>query len=937
MYFTALEVFLLLLLPTSILAAPAPQNTDATASATDNSPAAPASTVCGDIVNSPDDPIFEASLIYECLTSVPFNAAVGSRLINYLNYTLHFQSTLAYLRTPPPGYQQPAVDLVGGLAQIQQQINGGAYLNQYAFEKDLQQLLYAAHDGHLNVVLGITAAFTFGSFFDLVSASEDGIQPPKVYVQTDLLDTGFTPSPLKTINGQDAVEFLTQFAAAQSGGTLEPNADWNQLFASPAADIQSYIAIWTGGATLYPGDTLTITFENGTELSSVWQGLYNSPGDTGPLETAGDFYNFFVLNFYPASFQVDNDDGNFTSPTNDTSDPSSTTSSNSTSTVPSASPSVVSWGDFGYIGYPTAQLSQTDLSTTGGGFLTGYFLNDTSLGVISIPSFQEIGDAIGTFSSFIGDFLTKAKGAGMKKILVDVQQNGGGDTFLAIDAFKQVHDTSSSAPVNALLNSQQFFPDNSPFAGSRMRSHSEADILGETITQYWNTLTNDDDDYFDLLPDEFLSSPRINANTGQNFSSWAEFSNGYTAIGDHFSTTQQYNLSSRDFDIEASGGLIPYGYGDNPVTGPQQYAANDIMILSDGICSSACALFMELMISNGVDKSGSVRTVAVGGRPSPGPMQAPAGTRGAAMYSTDILDSQISYVNTSNATAGALLPNRTIDTHLTHVGFNLRDQIRENETTPLQFVYEPADCRIYFTLKNVYNFGQLWRDAANALFNNNTLCVSGSTGRPQAPAPAKDQNTHISDYIISGLEPNQDANPGDLFEPTISGIQDTVKSPATAALKSCPNHECDPHHVCRTVKQCVNGKSKSELKCLPRCTIINASKDGCSGPTNCFPSAQPVHHPPTAAKPATAGKPATPFKPGYTTTQGYCLPSDAKKQQNCKLQHPGSPLGIPTPYNGGGTDKAKRYNGKAKRYDGKAKRYNGYVGPLPFGVAHPHE
>ncbi|KAF2231252.1 hypothetical protein EV356DRAFT_472116 [Viridothelium virens] len=888
MYFTALKVFLLFLFSASSLAAPASQNTDATASATDNAPAQPASTVCGDIVNSSDTPVFNASVIHECLISVPFNAAVASRLINYLNYTLHFQSTLAYLRTPPPSYQQPPVDLIGGLAQIQQQINSGAYHNQYAFEKDLQQLLYAAHDGHLNLVLGVTAAFTFGSFYDLVSASEDGIQPPKVYVQTDLMDTGFTPSPLKTINGQDVVEFLTQFAAAQSAGTLEPNADWNQLFASPAADIQSYIAIWTGGATLYPGDTLTITFENGTQSSSQWQGLYNTPGPTGPLETGGDFYNFFVLNFYPASFQLNNGDGNFTSPTNDTSDSSSTTSSNSTSTIPSASPSVVSWGDFGYIGYPTAQMSQTDLSPTGGGFLTGYFLKDTSLGVISIPSFQEVGDAIGTFSSFIGDFLAKAKKAGMKKILIDVQQNGGGDTFLAIDAFRQ------------------FFPDNSPFAGSRMRSHPEADILGDTITQYWNSINNDEDDYFDLLPDEFLSSPRINANTGQNFSSWREFSNGYTANSDHFSTTQQYNLSSRDFDIEASGGLVPYGYADNPVTAPQQYAANDIMILSDGICSSACALFMEMMISNGNDQSGSVRTVAVGGRPGPGPMQAPAGTRGAAMYSTVILDSQIRYVNASNATAGALLPNRTIDTHLTHVGLNLRDQIRENETTPLQFVYEPADCRIYFTLKNVYNLGQLWRDAANALFNNNTMCVPGSTGRPEAPAPAQEQNTHISGYIMSGLEPDQNADPGDLFEPTISGIQDTVKPPTTPSLRSCSSkQECDPTHICRVVKQCIKGKPVNEHKCLPRCKIINSARDSCYGATNCFPLGKPVK------------------EHGFWQTQGYCLPSDSKRQQKCETRHRHNPLGIPDPYNGGAVDKAKRYNG--------------VVGSLPFSVANPYE
>lgn len=73
----------------------------------------------------------------------------------------------------------------------------------------------------------------------------------------------------------------------------------------------------------------------------------------------------------------------------------------------------------------------------GAGSLSGYFLEDSSLAVLSIPSFQEFGDAIGTFSQTIGNFITASKTAGMKKVLIDLQQNYGGDTLLAFDAFKQ--------------------------------------------------------------------------------------------------------------------------------------------------------------------------------------------------------------------------------------------------------------------------------------------------------------------------------------------------------------------------------------------------------------------------------------------------------------------------------------------------------------------
>jgi hypothetical protein len=126
--------------------------------------------------------IFNASLAYECLTSVPFNPAVATRFLQYYNDTLQFQSTLTYLKNPPASYQQPAVDLLGGLNQLQQAINNGLFANQYEFEAALQTLIYAAHDGHVSLDAGVLAAFSFASPYDIVSLSVDGIQVPKVYL-----------------------------------------------------------------------------------------------------------------------------------------------------------------------------------------------------------------------------------------------------------------------------------------------------------------------------------------------------------------------------------------------------------------------------------------------------------------------------------------------------------------------------------------------------------------------------------------------------------------------------------------------------------------------------------------------------------------------------------------------------------------------------------
>jgi hypothetical protein len=202
---------------------------------------------------------------------------------------LQFQSTLTYLKSPPTSYQQPSVDLLGSLIELQQGIDNGIFPNQYEFEAALARLLYAAHDGHLTLFAGILAVFSFGSPYDIVSVSVDGVQLPKVYLAVDLDRSNnfanYTPSPIISINGIETVAYLTDFASNNSYGTLEPNADWNQLTLSAVQNIQGYFSVFGGGATFYPGDTISFKLENGTEINDFFLGVYYDQGPVGPLET----------------------------------------------------------------------------------------------------------------------------------------------------------------------------------------------------------------------------------------------------------------------------------------------------------------------------------------------------------------------------------------------------------------------------------------------------------------------------------------------------------------------------------------------------------------------------------------------------------------------------------------------------------------------------
>jgi Peptidase family S41 len=202
---------------------------------------------------------------------------------------------------------------------------------------------------------------------------------------------------------------------------------------TPTTNILGFLSVFSGSASFYVNDTITFTLKNNTVVGPVpWLAIYNNPGDTGPLTTGGDFYNFFVLGQYPASYDPNSSPASEPDADTDASEPDDPVTTDPTS-----------WGNPAYPDNP--DVVQPDLSTSGGGFVTGYFLNSSSIGVLSIPSFLEYGDAVGTFSDSVGEFLRRSKAAGLKKIVIDLQHNDGGAALLAHDTFKHVRTVQTNA------------------------------------------------------------------------------------------------------------------------------------------------------------------------------------------------------------------------------------------------------------------------------------------------------------------------------------------------------------------------------------------------------------------------------------------------------------------------------------------------------------
>ncbi|KAM0798969.1 hypothetical protein BDR22DRAFT_857304 [Usnea florida] len=748
----------------------------------------PQSTKCGDIVNS-CNATFTAKQAYDCLNSVPFDPAVATNFIQYYNDTIQFHSTLAYLKNPPSSYQQPAVDIEAGLQRIQDEINNGTFPNQYSFEATLQNLVYSAHDAHLQLQSGILDVFTFMSPYSLVSLSDDGVQIPKVYVVDDislqLSDIDFTPSAIKTINGQDVTAYLTQIAAVNSAGNIEPNADWNDLMTSWAAYIQDDYSTLEAYVEFFPGETIALGFENGTDLKPLpWQAVYNSPGPTGPLATGGDFYNFFVLGFYPASYDPNAPDPCASSVNSSDSSTTATISVVATAASTSLS-SIISSSDgatvtsFPNSAYPNnTDVFQPNLYPSGGGFVTGYFLTNISTAVLSIPTFNMEGGDIQTFSDTIQNFLDTAHNAGLSKVLIDLQQNLGGETLLAVDTFKR------------------FFPSNDTFRGSRLRAQPFANVIGNTFTQFYQDQRSQNSSvYDDLSASDFVATSRIDVETNQNFTSWAQFFGPHPFNDDLFTTVQRENISDSLFDNETLG--IQITGASVPATSGQLYDPENIILLTDGLCSSACAVFVEMM-----HHEAGVKAVTVGGRPSLGPMQIASGTRGAQIYLAQNIDDDISVAEYFNATTNSSLPDREVDTWIDFLSVNLRDQIRredfETDGTPVQFLYDAADCRIFYTADTLSDYSKLWRYAVRASDDPSSLCVQGSTGfsytkvaGSAASSPPPTSQTSVYNASLTSGTTNQFTNflPSDLelddyFPASVKGGSVRVRP----VNQACNNH-----------------------------------------------------------------------------------------------------------------------------------------------------
>ncbi|KAF1998183.1 hypothetical protein P154DRAFT_263693 [Amniculicola lignicola CBS 123094] len=658
-----------------------------------------------------DFPSVEAELALACLQDVPINTEAASITINSIKQMVQFQSTLIYLKNPPEGYSNEPVDIIAGLDDIDKKVNNGEYKNEYDFENAIAELLVKAHDGHLGfdgMAYGGAFRWRRSRQASLISASVDGKELPKIWALDDYNSTGvssYTPSAVTKINGEDAVQFLQKEALLNA--YHDPDTRFNALFYMQPAESWGYFT----NPRFYPGPSTSLTFENGTTFTYVNLAVVLQRDAWGGIEDGDTFYRTYIV--------------------------PSTSSKIKKRSSPHSLPRQLQHPKEAELArryvpfnYPKPAIEHQSFDVG----LAGYFI-DTSVGTIGVLMIQTFNtddnnDAV-EFQNVIQTYISEAKSRNVAKTVIDVRTNGGGKILLGYDAYLQ------------------FFPSQEPQLMSRYRGHQAIELIGEKISTL--ELTNQD---AELYTSPFNYHAYLDKDL-KPYDSWTDMYGPAKFNDDSFTNLLRYNLSdplttsSDRFSI----GVTMTGYLERSNFTEDPFKAEDIIILSDGICASTCSLFTELMV-----QQSKVKTLAIGGRPETGPMQPVGGTKGSLVLQAEYLTALSVYIvqNFANSRSEArdwaeFLPNG-FAINAADATVNFQDNIRkglENDGMPTQFLNDSASCRVWYTPENYFNVTSVWEKVALVAFGKDggmdeDACVSGSVTSPQQQQGEGDGNPTTS-------------------------------------------------------------------------------------------------------------------------------------------------------------------------------------------------
>ncbi|KAF9877894.1 peptidase s41 family protein [Colletotrichum karsti] len=651
------------------------------------------------------------SLAYECLRSVPVDVERDVALLKYLRPWLEFQSTIGILPSPPEGYLYPGVDIFGGLDNITRGLETGEYEAQMDFAVDLYRLINVKpREGHLAYVPRLGSLIQFRTPETFISISEDGVKMPKVYLYSDYLrsvEQGYAPSEVTRFDEANITDHLQQ-RSVDNSRDQDPDAAYNeQLYTAALKNVGEL-----PGAGLYTHTTLpdasVLEFANGTK-KTVSNSAFVVANFSG-IASGDDVH---------ARFEVPGPDGEAEVPVNATQTP--------------FAPALE--------GYPEPFVVHRDR------YLSGYLFDDdedAALGdtaVLAVNSFVSQNQTRTASSALFVNydpveflrvttqFVEACRRRGKTRLVIDLQGNGGGLVANAVRLYAALFPRAAAAEGTMHMN-------------LRLRAHPLLDWVGSTAEGLGADLS--------VLPYPVGFNGFVDEDL-RNLTSWADFY-GPRKLGDE---GQEFTNVVQPLEVAPGGFDLPRPW----------FEPEDTVIVTDGHCASACAWVVGMMT-----RELGVQAVAMGGRPLPAPMQAVGGTKGGPVIALGPYQSVYPVL-------GALARPPPGDVDVTpfaddvpplagpptsswvvnSANVYLDDDL---EGAPVQFRYEAANCKLFYTWETVTDLRRLWEAVAGVKWRGGR-CVEGSTAGGEGGGMGEEA-PGFSEEVVSGF--GWAAGPGDVVQ-----------------------------------------------------------------------------------------------------------------------------------------------------------------------------
>ncbi|UNI22368.1 hypothetical protein JDV02_008264 [Purpureocillium takamizusanense] len=635
------------------------------------------------------------SVATACLKSVPLTKDRAAALVDYLTPYMEWHSTTEILKNPPEGYLVPGVDIFGGMQAIKQKLQGDGYKSQYEVMTDLQNIIIAANDNHLIYTPGMLGAFRLmRPDFDFMSISEDGRKTPEIFFARDIYTqsngTRASSSPIASIDGQDIHEFLENESLKYPQNFQDPDAQLNVFFSSTPLNAVGVSSMAITSVLEIP-DSYNITYKNGTSRQVTNAVVVPAAVSLAGIRSGVDFQK---------KFEIPMNRGNKPGPPPKKPQPK----------PPAPKPTVK--------GYPFPVAKHPN------DLIAGYMLNQTGFqdtAVISFLGFSPIDgsgddDSEEQFAAQVrqaGDVITQtakvAKQQGRDKVIIDMSANGGGLLNLADFTYTTLFPGARFDAFDRYRHSTglDFFTRVAPY-----RDSAQFLVAPLGFPQGPDNRPIED-------PNAFFSPQEVK---GQNMT--AAF------------------ISDKTAPLTMNRELFLPGYGPSDANRPMKplWEPQNMVILTDGLCASACSIFVGLLVRNF-----GIRTIALGGRAMNQPMQAIGGVRGSQVLSNSEIQGVVGQALEESRRQRRGRYQRAPDQNEKTLGLgdppllpfldgpaggsiNARNAYSQNDTTgfPLHFQYQAANCRLFFTREMVLDVTEAWRQAASVAFKNGT-CVPGST------------------------------------------------------------------------------------------------------------------------------------------------------------------------------------------------------------------